>query len=87
MGSNGKYFFNLGTYWVHVYPIKSNGAIGVQVSQINTQNYSDANCGSTGGAILDHTGQNLYVLLQGGSDSCIAYQTYDIAKASGVLKA
>jgi hypothetical protein len=85
MGSNGKYFFNLGTYWVHVYPIKSNGAIGAQVSQINTQNYSDANCGSTGGAILDHTGQNLYVLLQGGNDSCIAYQTYNIAKASGVL--
>jgi hypothetical protein len=85
MGSNGKYFFNLGTYWVHVYPIKSNGAIGTQVSQINTQNYTGANCGSTGGAILDHTGQNLYVLLQGGPNSCIVYQTFGIAKASGAL--
>jgi hypothetical protein len=36
IGSNGKYFISLGTDWIHVYPIATNGTIGKQVSQINT---------------------------------------------------
>ena len=63
IGSNGKYFISLGTDFVHSYAVASNGAIGQQKSQINTQNYTGSDCGSTTGAILDHTGQNIYVEL------------------------
>jgi len=90
IGSNGKYFITLGTFWVHVYPVESNGAIGKQVSTINTQDYDGAACGSTSGATLDHTGQSLYVLHynaedQDGNGICAAYQTFNIAKPSGKL--
>jgi hypothetical protein len=87
IGSNGKYFITLGTHYVHSYAVASNGAIGQQKSQINTQNYTGSGCGSPIAAILDHTGRNLYVQLNqtetGGV--CVAYQTFDIAKASGAL--
>src|ERR1039458_1681114 len=47
IGSNGKYFISLGTYWVHSYPVTSTGAIGKQVSTIDTQNYyGNGRCGS-----------------------------------------
>ena len=87
VGSNGKYLFSLGTNWIHVYGVASNGAMKPQVFTLNTQNFLGANCGATGGAVLDHTGQNLYVLLNatGGPGVCAAYQTYNIAKSSGAL--
>jgi hypothetical protein len=89
IGSNGKYFVSLGTDYIHSYLIASNGAIKQQESQINTQLYQGGECGTTGGAILDHTGQNLYVLLNnafpGGSGLCTAYQTYNLGKTSGAL--
>jgi hypothetical protein len=85
--SNGKYFITLGTNYVHSYAVASNGAIGEQMSQINTQNYSGSDCGSPTAAILDHTGQNLYVQLSRTETAgvCVAYQTFDIATASGTL--
>jgi hypothetical protein len=87
IGSNGKYFITLGTHYVHSYAVASNGAIGEQKSQINTDNYTGAHCGSPTAAILDHTGQNLYVQLNQTETVgvCVAYQTFDIAKASGAL--
>jgi hypothetical protein len=88
VGSNGKYLFSLGTNWIHVYGVASNGAMKPPVFTLNTQNFLGADCGATGGAVLDHTGQNLYVLLnatQGGPGVCAAYQTYNIAKSSGAL--
>jgi hypothetical protein len=88
IGSNQKYFISLGTYWVRSYAVKSNGAIGAQVSQINTQNYSGGECGTTNGAVLDHTGQFVYVLLNlppDGDNICNAFQTFQIAPASGQL--
>jgi hypothetical protein len=89
IGSNQKYFISLGTYWLRSYGVKSNGAIGAQVSQINTQNYSGGECGSTNGAVLDHTGQYVYVLLNGprAAPVCngVAYQTFKIAMTSGQL--
>lgn len=87
IGSNQKYFITLGTYWVRSYPVKANGAIGAQVSQINTQNYSGRDCGTTNGAVLGHTGQDVYVLLNvppDGNNVCNAYQTFKIA-TSGQL--
>jgi hypothetical protein len=83
VGSNGKFFISLGTYWIHTYAVKSNGAIGNQVSEINTQNYDGAECEPTGvGANLDHTGKNLYVQLSSVSvalqDICSTWQSYQI---------
>ena len=86
VGSNGKYLFSLGTNWIHVYGVASNGAVKPQVFTLNTQNYLGADCGATNGAVLDHTGQNLYVLLNASDPGvCAAYQTYNIAKTSGAL--
>jgi hypothetical protein len=89
IGSNGKYFIILGTDYVHSYLIAENGAIKQQESQINTQLYQGGDCGTTGGALLDHTGANLYVLLNnafaGGSGVCTAYQSFSLEKSSGAL--
>jgi hypothetical protein len=79
---------------VHSYPVKSNGAIGKEVSTINTQNYDGADCDTgvgTAGAVLDHTGQDVYVLLdnywyEGSIQLCAAYQAYSISKSSGALE-
>jgi 6-phosphogluconolactonase (cycloisomerase 2 family) len=87
IGSNQRYFITLGTYWVRSYPVKSNGAIGAQVSQINTQNYSGRDCGTTNGAVLGHTGQDVYVLLNvppGDINVCNSYQSFKVA-TSGQL--
>jgi hypothetical protein len=89
IGSNGKYFISLGTDYVHSYLVASNGAIKQQESQINTQLYSGADCGTTAGAVLDHTGQFVYVQLFGaigadGSYTCDAVQTFKIG-SNGLL--
>jgi len=92
IGSNGKYLITLGTYDVHSYAVESNGAIGKQVSVVNTQDFDGGQCGiddpiggpsGTAGAVLDHTGQNLYVSLA--DADCSSYQTFNIAKGSGEL--
>src|ERR1035441_1662354 len=83
IGSNGTHFITLGTNWVHVYPVESNGAIAKQVSTANTQDYDGADCGPTTNAGLDHTGQNLSVMLEYGS--CDAIQSFKISKSSGEL--
>jgi hypothetical protein len=90
IGSNGKHFISLGTDYVHSYFIASNGAIRQQESQINTQQYSDADCGTTAGAVLDHTGHYVYVQLAGALNGvtgkiCDAYQTFRISSTSGSL--
>jgi hypothetical protein len=95
IGSNGTHFFTLGPDYVHSYPVASNGAIKEQVSEINTQSYSDADCGTAAGAVLDRKGEHLYVSLEGAllpPDSkygavtfCDALQTFSIGKTSGEL--
>jgi len=87
IGSNGSHFFTLdySDYsTIHAYSVAANGAIGGQVSSIDTQNYTGVDCGSTDGAVLDHTGKNIYVLLDT-SGNCGAYQTYGIASGTGAL--
>jgi hypothetical protein len=88
IGSNRKFFITLGTYWVRSYQVKANGVIGAQVSQINTQNYNGRDCGTTNGAVLDHSGQYVYVLLNvppDGTNLCNAFQTFKIAATTGQL--
>jgi len=92
VGSNGKYLITLGTYDVHSYAVESNGAIGKQVSVVDTQDYPGGQCGiddpiggpsGTAGAVLDHAGQNLYVSLA--DADCSSYITLKIAKDTGKL--
>ena len=87
VGSNGKYFISAGTDLMHVYPVESNGAIGKQVAENNTQDYVSSACkGGTGtaSANLDHTGQQLYVELNL-PGSCEFLQSFNIGKDSGEL--
>jgi hypothetical protein len=90
IGSNGKFLVTLGTNLIHSYPVVSTGAIGKQISTINTQFFSGSDCSDdgTGGAVLDHTGTNLYVYFftefnDGGTTGggCASIQTYNISKA------
>jgi hypothetical protein len=85
-GNNGKYLIGVGTDYIHTYTIESNGAVGKQASEIDTQKYSGAACGDTDhqGATLDHTGKYLYVPLWGITNGtafaeCAALQTYKLA--------
>jgi hypothetical protein len=84
-GSTGSTFFTVGTDDIHAYPVASNGGIKAQESQIDSQKYSGAVCGTAlyGGGVLDHSGKYFYLLLNNFGD-CSAYQTYTIGK-NGVL--
>ncbi len=79
VATNGKYFISNGTNYVHVYAMSSAGAVGKEVSNINTALYSGAECGTTGPTVLDHTGQTLYVQHAESMDGafvCSAFQSY-----------
>ena len=82
VGTNGKYFISNGTNYVHVYAMSSTGAVGKEVSNINTALYSGAECGTTGPTVLDHSGQTLYVQHASSTSSgdivCSAFQSYRI---------
>jgi hypothetical protein len=95
VGTNGTHFITLGyggdetggpMNYLFSYDVGSNGAIGKQVSDIDTQSYIGADCPGAEpdttptGAELDHTGQYLYVPYC--SD---AVQAYKIAKSTGDL--
>ena len=78
---NGSYLVSVGTDYMHVYPIESTGGVGKQVSQIDTQSYGGSQCGTPlGGALFDHTGKYLYVLLYPSTSdaTCSAVQSYKI---------
>jgi len=88
VGSNGSYFITVDGENLYSYAVASNGAIAGQVSEIDTQNYTGAACGtpSAGGranptAGLDQTGRNVYVpLYEANGSMCNAIQTFNIAK-------
>jgi hypothetical protein len=83
---NGKYLISVGDTYLHVYSIASNGAVGGQVSQINTASYGGSECGGTSGqgSVLDHNGQYLYVQLNT-LNKCAAWQTYRL-ESNGYLQ-
>ena len=86
IGTNGTHVITLGTDYVHSYKVSSTGAIGAQVSQINTQLYTE-DCGPTNGAVLDHSGAYVYVSLNTppyDTGDCSAFQTFQIS-STGVL--
>jgi hypothetical protein len=83
---NGSHFFTFGNGLVYSYAVESNGGIGKQVSEIDTQDHDGSQCGdlSNSQAVLDHTGRDLYVQMNA-SGGCAAIQTYYVAKGSGEL--
>jgi hypothetical protein len=87
IGDNKSLLVTMGEDNLHSYGIASNGAIQSQLEQNPDTDYAGGECGNgNGGAVLDHTGQYVYVLQQNGGDgSCAAYQTFQILN-SGAYK-
>jgi hypothetical protein len=85
VGSNKSQFLTLGQTLIHSYGIAANGAIGSQLAQEPVFDYQGSECGggSSGqdGAVLDHSGKYIYVMLDDGfkdNETCGAYQSYII---------
>jgi hypothetical protein len=90
IGSNGKYLVSVGASDIYTNKIESNGAIGPLASSFNADSHSGGECGNTSGAVLDHTGLNVYVSLKGapaddGNNLCDAIQSSSISSSSGDL--
>ena len=86
IGDNKSQFFTLGDENLYSYGVSSDGAIGSVIGRVPVLDYAGGACGSgksgADGAVLDHTGGYIYVMLEyGGDDSCAAYQAYVITKA------
>lgn len=80
---NGSYLVSVGTSSMYVYPVESNGAVGKQKFAVSTVKNDGSDCGTNlGGALFDHTGKYLYVLLSTGfstsNNPCSALQSYKI---------
>jgi hypothetical protein len=92
IGSNGPRFITLGADILHSYEILSDGAINMEYDgQLQYEglfhDYPGGGCGSgTNGvknAVLDHSGQYVYILnVNGGDGTCAAYQTWQIVNSA-----
>jgi hypothetical protein len=79
-GSPPQYFVSYDATNLYTYAIGSNGAIGAQVSTINTQSYGGSACGTPINATI--SGQSVYVgLANKTAPSCYANQTYSVSNA------
>ncbi|HEY1647418.1 MAG TPA: hypothetical protein VGF96_05525 [Terracidiphilus sp.] len=83
IGSTPTKFFTLGQTLIHSYPVASDGALGSQLSQEAVLDNTGGVCGGgtkgENGAVLDHSGKYIYVMLDDGfndNESCGAYQSY-----------
>lgn len=92
IGSNGNYLFTLARYYAYSYHVASNGAIGEQTSEVNTQDYpGNGNCdgfspGTRGLASMAPSGQNLYVVFHIYSGGCSdSIQTYNITNSGDLI--
>ena len=91
IGMAGNHFVTVGTTYIRSYAMTSTGGIGGQVSQINSSLFYGAECGTTAGGTIDHTGQEVYVQTAGagwnttGSGICDAVQTYKVNATTGQL--
>jgi hypothetical protein len=65
---------------IYTYAVGANGAIGAQVSKLNTQSYSGNACGAPVNAVT--SGQSVYVgLASKTAPSCYANQTFSVSSA------
>jgi len=83
VGTNGTHLITMGNWYVHSYKVSSTGALGAQVSEINTQLYLPAGTGSAFNAELDPTGAYVYVMF---NTSCcdVDILTFEVS-TSGAL--
>jgi hypothetical protein len=87
IGTAGSHFITVGTTYLHSYAIKSTGAIGAQVAQVNTALYPGAECGTTFGGTIDRTGTEAYIQLESEAigGECDGLQSYKINAATGAF--
>lgn len=80
IGDNKKMLVIMGQTNLHSYAIASNGAIGSALeSNPDTDFGEDCDAGANVSAVLDHTGQYVYVLQQKtATDPCMAYKSFEI---------
>lgn len=85
VGSTPTKFFTAGKDLLHAYALDSSGVIHSQIGQMAVFDYSGSECGSAtsgqNGAVLDHSGQYMFVLLENGdpqTSNCTAFQSYKI---------
>jgi hypothetical protein len=79
VGTNGTHFITSYQTDLYSYDVASDGVIGAQASEINTGLYAGSDCGSISGAVLDHTGQDVYATLNL-AGTCADVQTFEIGK-------
>jgi hypothetical protein len=78
IGDNKQLLVTMGQDNLHSWAIESNGAIGGALESNPDTDYGDeCDTGTNLGAVLDHTGQYVYVLQQNGS--CEAYKSFQIS--------
>jgi hypothetical protein len=79
VGTNGTHFITSYQTDLYSYDVASDGVIGAQAAEINTGLYTGSECGSIDGAVLDHTGQDVYATLNL-AGTCADVQTFEIGK-------
>lgn len=89
VGSNGKSILTMGTHDMYSYKVGANGVIGAHESSIDTASFAGGQCGNPSSAVLDHSGEDLYVSIQGayagdGNELCDALQSSTVS-SSGSL--
>ena len=79
-GATDQYLISLGTDYIHVYPVTS-GAIGAQVSSVDTQNFEGSECGTVNygqGGVLNN-GVFYVQLFDDGAGNCADWQSYQMS--------
>jgi hypothetical protein len=81
IGDNKQLLVTMGQDNLHSWTIDSNGAIGGALeSNPDTDYGDDCDAGANVGAVMDHTGQYVYVLQQkAGTELCMAYKSFEIS--------
>lgn len=81
IGDNKQLLVTMGEDNLHSWVIDSNGAIGGALeSNPDTDYGDDCDAGANMGAVMDHTGQYVYVLQQKTStELCMAYKSFEIS--------
>ncbi len=89
VGDNKTMLVTMGEDNLHTYGIASNGAIEGQLEGNPDTDYgNDCDAGANIGAVMDHTGQWVYVLQEArGAEPCWAYKSFEISNqySEGVL--
>jgi len=78
----GSFLVTTRTGWLNTYAIKSSGAIGERVSDINMQLYSNSECGLPNGFVIH--GAFVYATVSTEVNGCYTIQTYEIG-TTGLL--